>query len=126
MRNTYNENLCTLEHFTYPKTFLRNTKNVFISIVLGDLVKKVSQCKPITYNSIKMKLQRKHTPLRFNELRDYFGSYMVQHGNLIREEVDLLQGRVGESIFARHYFSPSFQELRDRIIKAIERLRIQA
>jgi len=125
LRNTYNENLCTLEHFTYPKTFLRNTKNVFISIVPRDLVKKVSQCKPVTYNSIKMKLQRRHTPLRFDELRDFFGSFMVQHGSLIREEVDLLQGRVGESIFTRHYFSPSFQELRDRTLKAIDKLRTQ-
>jgi intergrase/recombinase len=122
----YNENHCTLEHFAFPKMFLRTTKNAFISLVPGDLVKKVSQCKPVTYASMKMKLQRKHISLRFDELRDYFGSFMVQHGNLIREEVDLLQGRIGESIFTRHYFSPSFQELRDRTLAAIDKLRTQA
>jgi len=120
----YNENLSTLEHFAYPKTFLRNTKNVFISIVPRDLVKKVSQCNPITYSSVKMRLQRKHIPLRFDELRDYFGSFMVQHGGLIREEVDLLQGRVGESIFTRHYFCPSFQELKARTLKAMQNLKV--
>jgi intergrase/recombinase len=122
----YNDSLKTLEHFAFPKTFLRTTKNAFITIVSRQLIEKISQCEPVTYSSVKMKLQRKHLPMKFNELRDYFGSYMVQHGNLIREEVDLLQGRIGESIFTRHYFSPSFQELRDRTLKATENLRTQA
>jgi intergrase/recombinase len=39
--------------------------------------------------------------VRFNEIRDYFATFMVHHG-LIKEEVDLLQGRVGKSIFMRH------------------------
>ena len=121
----YNQALCTLEHFAFPKTFLRNTKNTFISIMPKELIEKVTEFKPITYNSIKMKLQRKHIPLRFDELRDYSGSFMVQHGGLIREAVDLLQGRVGESIFTRHYFSPSFQELKTRTLNAIEQLRTQ-
>jgi intergrase/recombinase len=121
----FNRSLSTLEHFAYPKTFLRQTKNAFVSIVSEDLVKKVCKCKPVTYNSVKMKLQRKSLPMQFDELRDYFGSFMVQHSNLIREEVDLLQGRIGESIFTRHYFSPSFKELRDRTLKAIEKLRTQ-
>jgi len=30
--------------------------------------------------------------VRINELRDYFATFMVKHG-LIREEVDLLQGK---------------------------------
>jgi len=122
----FNENLNTLEHFAFPKIFLRTTKNAFVTIVSRQLIEKISHCEPITYSSVKMKLQRKHLPMRFDELRDYFGSFMVQHGNLIREEVDLLQGRIGESIFTRHYFSPSFQELRDRTMKAIENLRTQA
>lgn len=55
------------------------------------------------------------------ELRDYFGTFMV-HNGLIKEEVDVLQGRVGESIFTRHYFSPSFIELRTRTLKAVDKL----
>jgi len=95
-----------LEHFAFPKLFLRQTKNAYVSIVPRDMVERISKHTPVTYDSVKMKLQRKHMNLRLDELRDYYGSFMVQHGNLIREEVDLLQGRIGESIFTRHYFSP--------------------
>ncbi len=58
---------------------------------------------------------------RVNELRDYFGTYMVRHG-LIKEEIDLLQGRIPPSIFIRHYWSPSFLELKDRTLLGIEKL----
>jgi hypothetical protein len=44
---------------------------------------------------------------------------MVRH-SLIKEKVDLLQGRIPPSIFIWHYGSPSFKELRDRTIEAIK------
>ncbi|MGC8940413.1 MAG: hypothetical protein ACP5KU_07970 [Candidatus Bathyarchaeia archaeon] len=56
--------------------------------------------------------------LRINELRDYFATFMVKHG-LIREEVDLLQGRIPPSLFVRSYWSPNLKELRDRTLKAL-------
>jgi intergrase/recombinase len=56
-----------------------------------------------------------------NEQRDCFGTFMVRHG-LIREEVDLLQGRIPPSIFIRHYWSPSFTDLKQRTLTAIEGL----
>lgn len=46
---------------------------------------------------------------------------MVKRG-LIREEVDLLQGRIPPNIFIRYYWSPSFTELRDRTLKGINML----
>ena len=54
-----------------------------------------------------------------NELRDYWGTFMVNNG-LIREEVDLLQGRISKSIFVRSYWSPAIRELRDRVFKAVK------
>jgi intergrase/recombinase len=59
--------------------------------------------------------------VKIDELRDFFGSFMVRHG-LIREEVDLLQGRIPLSIFIRHYWSPSFKELRERTLQAVKQL----
>jgi len=50
-----------------------------------------------------------------NELRAYLVTFMVKNG-LIREEVDILQGRMGTSIFMRHYFSPQIYELRNRVL----------
>jgi intergrase/recombinase len=59
--------------------------------------------------------------VRINELRDYFATFMVKHG-LIREEVDLLQGRIPPSLFVRSYWSPSFKELKERVFKGLEEL----
>jgi len=33
-----------------------------------------------------------------------------------------LQGRVGKSIFMRHYFSPNIKDLRDRVLKAVNEM----
>jgi intergrase/recombinase len=107
-----------LEHFKYKKPFLRGTKNVYISILAAETISEISRSQPVTYNSIIKRLQRKHQRCRLNELRDYFGTFMVRHG-LIKEEVDLLQGRIPPSIFIRHYWSPSFKELRNRTLKAL-------
>jgi hypothetical protein len=55
------------------------------------------------------------------KLRDYFGTFMVRNG-LIKEEVDLLQGRIPPSFFIRHYWSPSFNELRQRTLEALAKM----
>jgi len=107
-----------LEHFRYKKLFLRGTKNVYISILPPNIISEISRSQPVTYNAIIKRLQRKHKRCRINELRDYFGTFMVRHG-IIKEEVDLLQGRIPPSIFVRHYWSPSFKKLRDRTLKAL-------
>jgi hypothetical protein len=46
---------------------------------------------------------------------------MVRHG-LIKEEVDLLQGRIPPSIFLRHYWGPSFRELKDKHLVAVSQI----
>jgi len=117
----YNEESQTLEHFRYPEQFFRNTKNAFITLIPKKLITEIASCKPMTYYTIKMRLQRRGFRLRMNALRDYHATFMVRHG-LIREEVDLLQGRIGKSVFVRHYFSPAIQELRGRVFKALKEL----
>ena len=59
--------------------------------------------------------------VRIDELRDHWGTFLLDHG-LIKEEVDLLQRRVGKNMFARHYRSPAITELRDRVFKALKLL----
>ena len=108
-----------LEHFRYRKLFLRGTKNAFISIIPESLINEIKKSKPVTYNGIIKRLQRRHLPCRIGELRDFYGTFMVKHG-LVVQEVDLLCGRIPPSIFVRHYFSPAIKELRDRTLKALE------
>lgn len=121
LNDYYNEELGTLEHFRFKNKFLRRTKNVFITMIPKDFVMEIAEKNEVTYPMIVKKLQRKKIPIRINELRDYYGTFMVRH-NVIREEVDLLQGRIGKSVFVRHYFSPALKELKERVLNALNEL----
>jgi intergrase/recombinase len=117
----YNKENKALEHFRYKESFLRATKNVYLSIIPESLVLEICNNQMVTYPAILKRLKHNGLRCRLNELRDYFGTFMVRRG-LTREEVDLLQGRIPPSIFIRHYWSPSFKELRDRTLKTISEL----
>jgi intergrase/recombinase len=114
----YNEEIEALEHFMFEKEFLRRTKNAFIP---KEFIEEIKSCEAVAYYPLRRKLRKHGLGVRFNEIRDYFATFMVHHG-LIKEEVDLLQGRVGKSIFMRHYFSPAIKELRERVFKAINEM----
>ena len=49
---------------------------------------------------------------------------MVQKEGVAPEIVDLLQGRVSQSILTRHYLAPS-QNMKDDVLNAIEKLQSQ-
>jgi hypothetical protein len=117
----YNNEFSALQHFMFKEVFLRNTKNVYISIIDESLVSEIANSEPVTYEQIRKRLKRNGLKVRINELRDFYGSFMVRH-NLIKEEVDLLQGRIPPSIFLRHYWSPSVKELRNRTLEALKQL----
>jgi len=101
----------------------RNLENwrLYVSIVERHILQEIASSEPLTYEQIKKRLVKQGLKLRINELRDFYGSFMVRH-NLIKEEVDLLQGRIPPSIFLGHYWSPSFRDLRDRTLEAIKQL----
>jgi len=107
-----------LQHFKYHKMFLRNTKNVFISFIPEELINEIANSKHVTYPMIIKRMHRNKVKCRINELRDYYGTYLLHHG-LLEQEVNLLQGRIPPSIFIKHYWSPKLSELRDRTLKAI-------
>ena len=116
----YNAELSALEHFKLPDLFLRGKKNVFFTFIRESFLEKIASSKPISYESLRKRIRRNGLNMRLKELRDYYATFMV-HNGLIREEVDLLQGRVGKSMFMQHYFSPNIEDLRDRVLNAIGR-----
>ncbi|MEM2969128.1 MAG: integrase [Candidatus Bathyarchaeia archaeon] len=117
----YDKELNCLMHFKYPKLFLRNTKNVYISFIPESLINKIAASEPVTYSMIRKRLSRSKLKIRINELRDYFATYMRKH-NIQKEEIDMLQGRIPTDIFIRHYWSPQLEELRDRVLRALHLL----
>lgn len=44
-------------HFKYPKMFIRIKKNVFISFVPEDLIKRIAKSQPLTYSQIRKRLK---------------------------------------------------------------------
>jgi intergrase/recombinase len=91
-----------LEHFRYPELFFRKTKMTYISIVTGDLVVKITKSKPVSYFAIRKRIVTHKQSVRIKELRSYFATCLRQHG-ILAEYIDLLQGRIPKSVFARHY-----------------------
>jgi intergrase/recombinase len=120
--NYYNAKLKALEPWKYKALFLRRTKNAFITFIPESLVMQIANSKPIAYTTIRKRILSHSMHTRLNELRDYFGTYMLKHG-LIEHETNILQGRIPpDSILTKHYFSPSFTELRDRTLEVITEL----
>ncbi len=116
----YNIELSILCHFKY-KQFLRRKKNAFITFITTELLNEICNCKPTTYNAILRNLEKKHIKLRFNELRDLFGTTLVNNG-ITETEQNLVCGRIPTSVFVRHYWSPKLKELGTRIFKAIQKI----
>jgi len=116
----FNEELSVLEHFKY-KQFLRNTKNVYISIIPKELISEITNSKPVNYSMIRKRLGN-NLKVRIKELRSYWSSFMVKNRILITEEADLCQGRIPKTVFAKHYLKENLKELSDRILKGLEDL----
>ena len=91
-----------LEHFRYPELFFRKTKMTYISIATRELVAEIAHSKPASYFAIRKRIVTHKQSVRIKELRSYFATYLRQHG-ILAEYIDLLQGRIPKSVFARHY-----------------------
>ncbi len=57
----------------------------------------------VSYNAVDKKLDRAGLPMRVKRLRSFYATKMRENG-LLPEQIDLIQGRVGKSIFFQHYF----------------------
>ncbi|KON33880.1 MAG: hypothetical protein AC479_02875 [miscellaneous Crenarchaeota group-6 archaeon AD8-1] len=88
-----------------------------MSFVPDTLVEEIATTQPLSYYAIKFRLHRYGIKVRINELRDHFGTQLRKCG-IIKEEIDLLQGRIPQEIFIRHYWSPRLAELGNRILIA--------
>jgi intergrase/recombinase len=82
--------------------FFRKTKMVYISIVTKALVSEIANSSKVSYGAIRKRLTRNKQNLRIKELRSFYATYLRKSG-VISELIDLLQGRIPKSVFARHY-----------------------
>jgi hypothetical protein len=103
-REYYNPEQQLLEHFRFRQVFIRRTKKVFISFVPKDLIARIES--PLTYDTIKKRLQRRRLRSRFAEKREFYASYSTKH--LRQREIDFIQGRTSTNVFMRNYFNPTW------------------
>ena len=116
----YVNDLGIVEHFR-DKQFLRGTKNAFITIIPSTLLDEIKKSESVGWNTLRKRMDRKHQKYRFKELRSFYSSFMAKNG-LISEEVDLLQGRVSKSVFARHYLKENVEEFKGRVLEGSSKL----
>ena len=122
LENYLDKDLMALQHFKYPKLFLRQSKNAFISFVSKDLLKLVLQNKPmIKYTALTSAIRKKGYQIRVRELRKLYAT-TLRNNRVPREIIDLLEGRIGQSIFLRFYYKPILQQTRTQVLRAIKPL----
>ena len=116
----YNPSLKVLEHYKHKQTFIRRTKKAYISLVDDEILALARQsCK--NYNSIQCYLKRRKTAMKMSYCRKIFGTWLRQNG-IKTEFIDVLQGRVPSSVFARHYYRPD-QATLDKVRRLIAELK---
>ncbi|HEX6281291.1 MAG TPA: integrase [Nitrososphaera sp.] len=120
----YNPERQALEHFKFPEVFLRRTKKAYLSFLSPEMLDIARNIHFIpSYNAIRLACRRKGINMDMRYCRKIFSSHLRQSG-IESEIIDLLQGRVPNSVFARHYFTPSL-DYRDKVINALNKLKEQ-
>jgi intergrase/recombinase len=103
----YNEELGILEHFKQLDSngkpmFLRNTKNCYLSIIPKEIVQQIAVSQQVYYTTIRKHIEKNKLQLRIKELRSCYATYLRKNG-ILAEFIDLVQGRIPRSVFAKHY-----------------------
>jgi hypothetical protein len=120
-RSEYINEKGIVEHFKYPKDFLRGTKNCYITIAPSNILEAIMNSQQLSYSTLKKRLLHNAMSQRFKELRSYYSSFMAKNG-LMSEEIDLLQGRVPRSVFARHCLKENVDEFKARVLEGTNKL----
>jgi intergrase/recombinase len=117
----YNPERQALEHFRFPEIFLRQTKKAYLSFVTPYMLSIVQNLEKVsTYNAIRLASKYRGINMGMSYCRKIFASWL-RHSGIQPEIIDMLQGRVSQSILTRHYLvpKPSFKE---EVLQALEQL----
>ncbi len=114
----------TLEHFRFPTVFLRRTKKAFISIMNENILNLTtsSHAEVLNYDKIRLTFLRNSQKFYMSHCRKIFATYLRNEG-VESELIDMLQGRIPNSIFVRHYYRPGlakFDEIRNKLEKLFD------
>jgi hypothetical protein len=105
--DNYLKDNTVLEHYKYPSIFIRRTKKAYISIVNGTILGLAREAADHSYNALRLSIKRKGLHMNMAFCRKIFATHL-RNNRIEPEIIDLLQGRIPKSVFARHYFRPDF------------------
>jgi intergrase/recombinase len=110
-----------LKHYQFSDKFLRHTKNVYISIInekILDIAKNTPN-RENYYNSLRMRISLINDfDMNMYYCRKVFATYLRNAG-IEQEIIDLLQGRISNSIFVNHYYRLDIKQIITNKIKPI-------
>ena len=116
--------LMMLQHFRFPDLFLRKSKNAYISFITPELLQLVLRTKPsIKYSAIDTMIGRQGFNTRTKQLRKLYATRL--RNDLPQELVDLLQGRISQTIFMKFYYKPLLRDIQQKTIKALQPLQME-
>ncbi|KAA2279409.1 integrase [Candidatus Nitrosocosmicus agrestis] len=112
-----------LEHFRFPSIFIRRTKKAFISIMNKHIMNLVKESKyeDLNYSKIRLAFQRNNKKCNMSYCRKIFATFLRNEG-VEPELIDLLQGRIPNSIFVRHYYRPQLETIYNRVADKLDKL----
>ena len=121
-RRYYNPDRQCLEHFRFPQIFLRQTKKAYISFIMKEQLSGIAQigCKTPSLNAITLACRRRGIKMEMYLTRKIFASWLIKSG-IDSNTVDLLSGRVPQSVLVRHYQAPD-STLSTRVLTAMDSL----
>ncbi len=105
--DNYLKDNTVLEHYKYPSIFIRRTKKAYISIVNDTILGLAREAADHSYNALRLSIKRKGLDMNMAFCRKIFATHL-RNNRIEPEIIDLLQGRIPKSVFARHYFRPDF------------------
>ena len=96
------------------------SKNAYVSVINNDILQIASGSEPITsYNQIRKRFGDYFVSMNMYYCRKVFATFLRNEG-IEPEIIDLLQGRIPNSVFVRHYYRPDsskFNEIREKLTK---------
>lgn len=114
-----------LMHYKYPKLFLRVSKNAYVSVINKEILQIAHKSEPVTsYNDIRNSFGDYFVSMNMYYCRKVFATYLRNEG-IESEIIDLLQGRIPNSVFVRHYYRPDpskFDSIRNKLRKLHRKL----
>jgi len=116
----YNAESGVLEHFRFPRLFIRGCKNCYVSFVSEELLTLVLNVKPhVKVNGLRSAIEKEGLKVRIKDLRTLYATALREKG-VSAEIVDLLQGRIPQSVFLRHYYKPDlFRSIRKKVLRTV-------